>query len=254
MGQLIQVEASPIGQVALFSTDRSLTGQDGVSLTPDTLETLDGADPPHQLARRLFDADSHRPRPCPLQHGVGAATPDLGRRGGRARRDVIANLFVHYATGPAPTDADEFEQLRVENYNATLTHIRAHNDELWVMRVTPDEPIDPFDPGSTPPWRWVLGASGGRSPRQHEAHQEKKMARRSYSVSSSMVDDSGDLLPAHTDDVEFYIVKVRPDQEEIPALTPRIFLKTVGDRIYLGRKFTGRYTLEGVEPTTTSSS
>jgi ferredoxin--NADP+ reductase len=49
--------------------------------------------------------------------------------------------------------------------------------------------------------------------------------------------------------VEFYIVKVRPGQEEIPALTPRIFLKGVGDRIFMGRKFTGHYTLEGVEPT-----
>jgi ferredoxin--NADP+ reductase len=41
---------------------------------------------------------------------------------------------------------------------------------------------------------------------------------------------------------------VRPGEEEIPALTPRIFMKGVGDRLYMGRKFTGHYTLEGVEP------
>ena len=74
------------------------------------------------------------------------------------------------------------------------------------------------------------------------------MARRSYSVSSSMIDEAGELLPPHTPDVEFYIVKVKPGQEEIPALTPRLFLKGEGDRLYMGRKFTGHYTLEGVEP------
>ena len=74
------------------------------------------------------------------------------------------------------------------------------------------------------------------------------MARRSYSVSSSMIDEEGQLLPPHTPDVEFYIVKVKPGQEEIPALTPRLFLKGEGDRLYMGRKFTGHYTLEGVKP------
>ena len=49
-------------------------------------------------------------------------------------------------------------------------------------------------------------------------------------------------------------MKVKPGQEEIPALTPRLFLKGEGDRLYMGRKFTGHYTLEGVEPVTTSSS
>ena len=63
-----------------------------------------------------------------------------------------------------------------------------------------------------------------------------------------MIDEAGELLPPHTPDVEFYIVKVKPGQEEIPALTPRLFLKGEGDRLYMGRKFTGHYTLEGVEP------
>jgi ferredoxin/flavodoxin---NADP+ reductase len=91
-------------------------------------------------------------------------------------------------------------------------------------------------------------------PRADEAHdnlkpdQDHKMARRSYSVSSSMIDESGQLLPPHSPDVEFYIVKVKPGEEEIPALTPRLFLKGVGDRLYMGRKFTGHYTLEGVKP------
>lgn len=247
MGQLIQVEAKPMGTVALFSTDRSLTGQDGVSLSP---RDADGADPPHELARRLFDADPLIDHVHVLSNTVAARRREnwddeaVGRAG-----DVITNLFVHYTTGRAASDADEFEQLRVENYNATLSHIRAHNEDLWVMRVTPDEPIDPFLPG-----QYTTLALGYWEPRADEAHdnlkpdQALKMARRSYSVSSSMIDEEGQLLPPHTPDVEFYIVKVKPGQEEIPALTPRLFLKGEGDRLYMGRKFTGHYTLEGVKP------
>ena len=256
MGQLIQVEASPIGQVALFSTDRSLTGQDGVSLTRDSLETPDGADPPHELARRLFDADGLIDHVHVLSNTLSVRRRQTWDDEAVSRaRDVIANLFVHYGSGPAPTDADadadadEFEQLRVENYNATLSHIRAHNEDLWVMRVTPDEPIDPFLPG-----QYTTLALGYWEPRADEAHdtlkpdQDQKMARRSYSVSSSMIDESGQLLPAHSPDVEFYIVKVKPGEEEVPALTPRLFLKGEGDRLYMGRKFTGHYTLDGVKP------
>ena len=84
-----------------------------------------------------------------------------------------------------------------------------------------------------------------------EKHPEQfeKMARRSYSVASSIIDDDGQLVDPHPDEVEFYLVQVRPGEVETPALTPRIFSMGVGDRIYMGRKFTGRYTLDGVQPT-----
>ena len=247
MGQLIQVEASPLGAVTLFSTDRSLTGQDGVSLTPGA---SDGADPPHELARRLFDADDLIDHVHVLSNTVAVRRRENWDEEAVGRvRDVIANLFVHYASRPAPSGVDEFEQLRMQNYNATLSHIRAHNEDLWVMRVTPDQPIDPFLPG-----QYTTLALGYWEPRADDAHdnlkpdQDQKMARRSYSVSSSMIDEAGELLPPHTPDVEFYIVKVKPGQEEIPALTPRLFMKDEGDRLYMGRKFTGHYTLEGVSP------
>jgi ferredoxin/flavodoxin---NADP+ reductase len=247
MGQLIQVEASPMGTVAMFSTDRSLTGQDGVEITPGP---LDAADPPHELARRLFDSDQLIDHVHVLSNTVSVRRRESwdDEAVGRAV-EIIANLFIHYTSVPGPREADEFEALRTANYNATLSHIRAHNEELWVMRVTPDEPIDPFLPG-----QYTTLALGYWEPRADEAHdnlkpdQDQKMARRSYSVSSSMIDEAGELLPPHTPDVEFYIVKVKPGQEEIPALTPRLFLKGEGDRLYMGRKFTGHYTLEGVEP------
>jgi ferredoxin--NADP+ reductase len=246
MGQQIQVEASPMGQVALFSTDRSLTGQDGVTVVPGDSQ---GEDPPHHLARRLFAMDEEIDHVHVLSNTVALRRRQSWDDEAVARAsDVIANLFIYY--GAAVPGPDQFEHLRDQNYNATLSHIRVHNEELWVMKVTPDEPIDPFLPG-----QYTTLALGYWEPRADEAHddlkpdQDQKMARRSYSVSSSMIDEAGELLPPHTPDVEFYIVKVKPGQEEIPALTPRLFMKKEGDRLFMGRKFTGHYTLEGVEPT-----
>jgi ferredoxin--NADP+ reductase len=242
MGQLIEVSSTPLGDVALFDTDRSLTGQDSHMFTEGT----DRTDPPATLAKRLFGSD---PR---IRHvHILSNTVSVQRDGGwdesalTAAEEVVANLFIFY-----DREADPFEGLREENYNATISHIRAHNEDLWVMKVKPDEPVDPFAAG-----QYTTLALGYWEPRADEAEEEMdadqrmKLARRSYSVSSSMVDrESGELVDAHPEEVEFYVVKVRPGEEEVPALTPRMFTKGEGDRIFMGRKFTGRYTLEGVEP------
>jgi ferredoxin--NADP+ reductase len=165
-----------------------------------------------------------------------------------AAQETLANLFIHYEVEAPERHA---ERLREQNYNSTITWIRAHNPELWVMRIRPDEPIPPFKPG-----QYTTLGLGYWEPRADDASEDfeaspdqlSKMARRSYSVSSSIVDENGELVPPHPEEVEFYIVQVRPGEEEIPALTPRVFLKGVGDRIYMSHKFTGRYTLDDVEP------
>jgi ferredoxin--NADP+ reductase len=242
MGQLIEVSSTPLGDVALFDTDRSLTGQDSHMFTAVT----DRTDPPATLARRLFDSD-----PAIRHVHILSNTVSVKRDGGwdektlTAAEEVVANLFIFY-----DRDADPFEALREENYNATISHIRAHNEDLWVMKVKPDEPIDPFGAG-----QYTTLALGYWEPRADEAEEDMdadqrvKLARRSYSVSSSIIDrEAGELVDAHPEAVEFYVVKVRPGEEEVPALTPRMFTKGEGDRIFMGRKFTGRYTLEGVEP------
>ena len=248
MGQRIEVSAVQLGSVALFSTDRSITGQDGIGFERGSLE---GDGPPAELARRLFDADDSINHVYVLSNTVSVRRQEewdddsLDDATG-----VISALFIHYSPVQGEMSDEGDEALRRQHYNATLTHIRAHNEDLWVIRVTPDDPIDPFQAG-----QYTTLALGNWEPRADEAideftsSQREKLARRSYSVSSSIVDDHGNLVEANPPDVEFYIVKVRPGEEEIPALTPRIFLKEVGDRIYMGRKFTGHYTLEGVEPT-----
>src|SRR5262249_49756554 len=57
--------------------------------------------------------------------------------------------------------------------------------------------------------------------------------------------------PAHVskDELEFYIVLVRQAEKAPPALTPRLFMLKEGDRIFLGEKIAGHFTLEPVHPT-----
>lgn len=244
MGQLIDVTATDLGTVALFALDRSLTGQDG-----KTYERAPAVadNPPSLLATRLFAADDEIETVHVLSNTVSVARPrGWGPESLNAVSQVISNLFVFYTTSSVE------ERLREENYNATITSIRAHNPDLWVMKIRPNEPIQPFKPG-----QYTTLALGFWEPRADEALEDfdenpdqlHKMARRSYSVSSSIVNESGDLIPAHPEEVEFYIVQVRPDEVELPALTPRIFNKEVGDGIYMSHKFTGRYTLDDVKPT-----
>jgi hypothetical protein len=56
MGQPIKVEAAPHGAVAIYSTDRSITGQDGASYASADEAVADERFP-GVLAQRLFEAD-----------------------------------------------------------------------------------------------------------------------------------------------------------------------------------------------------
>lgn len=230
----------------MFDLDRSLTGQDGRTFKtpPSSLQ-----DPPSLLASRLFDADPMIDNIYVLSNNVTVRRSEPWDESSMTRAtEVVEDLFVFYEK---ESPAEFYERLRQENYNATISFIRVHNPDLWVMRVTPDESIEPFAAG-----QYTTLGLGYWEPRADQAMEDfdehpdqlEKMARRSYSVSSSIVDDSGELVDPHPESVEFYIVQVRPGEEEVPALTPRIFTKSVGDRIFMSHKFTGRYTLEGVKP------
>ena len=90
----------------------------------------------------------------------------------------------------------------------------------------------------------------GCQPETLKPDDRHRVVRRAYSISCSVRDDRGDLLDvAATDWLEFYIVLVRENADgRVPALTPRLFALKEGDRLNIGEKITGMYTLDAVRP------
>lgn len=144
-------------------------------------------------------------------------------------------------------------ELRRQRYNATVVSLRKPNTDLMIVRVRPDSVRQPHRAG-----QYTTLGMGMWEPRfpgcQEETRKpgdETKLVRRAYSISCSVLDDHGQLLDiASTDWLEFYIVLVREtaDPAHAPGLTPRLFMLRDGDRLQLGDRITGHFTLEGVKP------
>ena len=145
------------------------------------------------------------------------------------------------------------KSLREKHYNATITSFNRKHGDLWILRVKPDKGDVQHSPGQYA--TLALGYWEARLDGQDEHLDEpkfEKLVRRSYSISHPILDaDDNIVAPDEIDGLEFYIVLVRPEGlKHLPELTPRLALKSEGDRIFLGTKITGRYTLEPVtDPT-----
>jgi ferredoxin/flavodoxin---NADP+ reductase len=146
---------------------------------------------------------------------------------------------------------EECEDLRERYYNATVVCIKRVHEELMILRVRPDFPVPTHKPGQYS--TLGMGQWESRHPGCQEEvakpGEEKKLIRRAYSLSSSILDPHGNLLNvAGLDWLEFYVVLVRHTDNNPPALTPRLFLLKEGDRVFLGEKIAGHYTLDPVRP------
>jgi ferredoxin/flavodoxin---NADP+ reductase len=146
---------------------------------------------------------------------------------------------------------EQIAELRQKKYNATVVRLVKTHSDLMIVRVRPDYPRPLHKPG-----QYTSLGLGFWEPRhpgcQDEVLQpgdEQRLARRAYSISCGLVDDNGELLDIdRTDWLEFYIVLVRDSERpEPPALTPRLFLLREGDRLFLGEKITGHFTLDPVQ-------
>jgi len=181
--------------------------------------------------------------------------------GWRIGVDIAKSCFPQVEI-PAPTPANLKVQrlpsaaadLRDEHYNATITRFEPTHSDLWVLRVKPDHREGSHVPGqyaSLGLGYWERRVDSAVDPGLDKRWD--KLIRRSYSISSRMFDHHGYLVD-DTDghELEFYVVLVHPTDANVPALTPRLALKQPGDRIYLGPKVAGRYTLAHVtDPTST---
>jgi ferredoxin--NADP+ reductase len=137
------------------------------------------------------------------------------------------------------------EELRKEHYNATITYFEPTHSDLWVLGVRPDHGDVHHLPGQYA--SLGLGYWERRIDDAEDVELDErwdKLVRRSYSISHRIFDEHGYLAQERdTTELEFYIVLVPPTPDNIPGLTPRLALKRPGDRIYLGPKVAGRYTL-----------
>jgi ferredoxin--NADP+ reductase len=147
---------------------------------------------------------------------------------------------------------EQITDLRRQKYNATVTRLMKVHTDLLIMRVRADAPLQPHKPG-----QYTALGLGYWEPRFPGSAEEvlqpadlMKLARRSYSISCSILDEQGQLLDrSKVDWLEFYIVLVRETEKSLPpALTPRLFLLREGDRLFMGEKITGHFTLDPVRP------
>lgn len=166
--------------------------------------------------------------------------------------------------------ADWGPELADNFYNATISYFDRLTEEVWIFGVKPDEQPVSFVPG-----QYASLGLGYWEPRCDDAIEAdiddkwSKLVRRSYSVSSPMflgtdarftLATAGDQPVGRTDDlarcedledIEIYAVLVRPEGDFVPGLTPRLALKDVGDRLFMGRKMAGRYTTADIDDPTT---
>lgn len=147
---------------------------------------------------------------------------------------------------------DQVEELRKTKYNATVVELKKAHSDLMILRVKPDKPIRPHRAG-----QYTLLGLGYWEPRFPGCQEENlpdeeisKLARRAYSISSSILEPDGSYLnPGEKDWIEFYIVLVRETGRPVaPALTPRLFNLEIGARLFMGEKITGHYNLSHVKP------
>lgn len=151
--------------------------------------------------------------------------------------------------------AEQISSLRAQHYNATVAAITLAHDELMRLRVATDFRVMPHRPGQyctlgLGTWEPVVA---GTAPETRTPGDETKLIRRAYSLSHPLLDSQGNLPTAAYDhELEFYIVLLRDTgTAEPPRLTPRLFNLKVGDRLAVGEKISGHYTLDGVKPTDT---
>ena len=148
---------------------------------------------------------------------------------------------------------DESPALRQRWYNATVTSRRRIHDDLIVIRVRLDTGRLEFEPGQYTvlglgPWEPRIDSVPSSWPPAEPV--KKPLIRRAYSISCRVLTDDRELAPCNqADELEFFIALVTRPSDTPPMLTPRLFLLQKGDRLHVGTKAHGEYSLERVQPT-----
>jgi ferredoxin--NADP+ reductase len=144
--------------------------------------------------------------------------------------------------------ASDLAELR-RHYNATIIEVRELHADLRILRVVPDAGLPPFLPGqyiTLGLGNWEPRVAGVDEENLDQTH-ERRLARRAYSISCSILDEKGRLNRASQFPyLEFYVNLVRHSDRRPPALTPRLFALNRGDRLFVEQHASGHYTLQSV--------
>ena len=113
--------------------------------------------------------------------------------------------------------------MKIHGPNATITARKEWTDGLATFSVRPDDwTIPAFHPGQFANISLPLGEDWDK--------ETGVAVRRAYSIASCPGEDALDFFVRRVDDGE---------------LTPRLFSRQVGDRIYIDERIAGHFTLEG---------
>jgi ferredoxin--NADP+ reductase len=148
-------------------------------------------------------------------------------------------------------DPGQIAALRHKRYNATVARLVKVNPDLMLLRVRPDFALPAHLPGqyTTLGLGYWEPRHPGCQPEELQPGDESRLARRAYSISCPILEEGRLLDTTRTAWLEFYIVLVRNSgKPQAPALTPRLFMLREGDRLFMGEKITGHFTLEPVRP------
>lgn len=147
--------------------------------------------------------------------------------------------------------AEKLAELRKAAYNAALVGVVRVHEALAILRVRPDWPIPSFAAGQYT----TLGLGNWESTVADDANEipstanDQRMVKRAYSVSCSLLDSTGKLMwVSKARYLEFYVSLVHHAYVHGPTLTPRLFALSPGDRLFVGHRLAGHYTLAKVQP------
>ena len=91
---------------------------------------------------------------------------------------------------------EQIAELRRKRYNASVTWLHKPHSDLMILRVRPDFPLPAHLPGqySTLGMGYWEPRHPGCQDEPLQSGDETKLAKRAYSISSSILDENGDLL------------------------------------------------------------
>ncbi len=126
--------------------------------------------------------------------------------------------------------------LECESYNATLVARSDHTSDLATFYVRPDAPFEPFLSG-----QYVTLGLLGAEPRQSDLPEfrqapDDKLVQRAYSIAAAGYE---------IDELEFLISLVKNG-----SLTPRLWNLKPGDRLVIGKRITGSFTVNELQSST----